>query len=76
MRCFLHLVKGEMVLTDAVGVDAVDTETAVAEIRMALWNLRAGDPDAKKQWEGWSLKIVDETGCVLSMITLDELEKA
>jgi hypothetical protein len=72
-RCFFHLVKGTVVLTDDVGVDAANTETAIAEILMALWDLRTNDPDAEDYWEGWSLEIVDPRGYVLSTISLDEL---
>jgi hypothetical protein len=75
MRCFFHLVKDRGVLTDNVGVDAADRETAIAEIFMALWDLRTSDPDAEEHWEGWSLKIVDHTGYVLSTISLNEAAK-
>ncbi|WP_114948330.1 DUF6894 family protein [Microvirga calopogonii] len=73
IRCFFHLVKGTVVLTDDVGVDAADTETAIAEILRALVDLRKSDADAEVHWEGWSLEIVDPTGYVLSTISLDEL---
>jgi hypothetical protein len=72
IRCFFHLVKGTVVLTDVVGVDAADRDTAIAEILIALWDLRTSDPDAEEHWEGWSLEIVDRTGYVLSTISLDE----
>lgn len=72
LRCFFHLVKGRVVLTDDIGVDAADSGTAIAEILMALRELRNLDPDAEDHWDGWSLEIVDRTGYVLSTIRLDE----
>ena len=76
MRCFLHLVKDSVVLTDNTGVDAADSGTAIVEILMALRDLRVSDPDAEDHWEGWSLRVVDDTGHVLSTITLDEPEES
>ncbi|SCZ13562.1 DUF6894 family protein [Microvirga guangxiensis] len=74
MRCFLHLVKGKVALTDDIGVDAVDIGAAAAEILIALRDLRAADPDAENDWHGWSLEIVDCMGYVRGRISLDEPE--
>ena len=74
MRCFFHLVKARVVLTDDVGVNAADIGTAAAQILTALRDLRAADPDAEDDWHGWSLEIVDHTGYVLGRISLDEPE--
>ena len=72
MRCFFHLVKGSVVLTDDTGVDAADLVTAVTQILMTLRDLRTRDPAAEDDWQGWRLDIVDRTGDVLSTISLDE----
>ncbi len=72
MRCFFHLVKGGVVLTDDTGVYAADLETAVAQILMALRDFHMKDPDAGNDWRGWRLDIVNRTGDVLSTINLDE----
>jgi hypothetical protein len=65
-------VKGRVVLTDHVGVDAADIAIAAAEILTALRDLRAADPDAAEDWEGWCLEIVDRTGHLLGTISLNE----
>ena len=72
MHCFFHLVKGRVVLTDDVGVDAADIETTAAQILAVLRNLRAADPDVGDDWHGWSLEIVDRTGHVRARISLDQ----
>ncbi|WP_425523211.1 DUF6894 family protein [Microvirga splendida] len=71
-RCFFHLVKGEVVLTDDVGVDAADIGNASAQVLTALCDLRAAVPDAEDDWHGWSLEILDCTGHLLGTISLDE----
>jgi hypothetical protein len=45
-RCFFHLVKGRIVLTDDIGDDAANPETAVAQILIALRELGSEDLDA------------------------------
>ena len=75
MRCFLHLVRGRIILTDDAGVVAADVESAVAQILVALRDFLAEDPAAQDDWRGWSLHVVDQTGEVLSTISLDEPEE-
>jgi hypothetical protein len=72
MRCFFHLVKGRIVLTDDTGVDVADRETALAKIVTAIRDLRSSDPDVEDHWDGWSLEIMDDRGSVLGTIVLDE----
>ncbi len=74
MRCFFHLVKGRVVLTDDLGVGAADIGIVAAQVRTALHELRAANPDAEDDWHGWSLEIVDRTGHVRARISLDEPE--
>lgn len=71
-RCFFHLVRRGVVLTDDVGVNAADIGITSAQILAALRDLRAADPDSEDNWHGWSLEIVDHTGNLLGTIRLDE----
>jgi hypothetical protein len=72
MRCYFHLVKDGVVLTDDTGVEAADPRTAVVQILMTLHDNRMRDPDAEDDWRGWRLDIVDRTGGLLGTISLDE----
>ena len=61
MRCFLHLVRGRIILTDDAGVVAADVESAVAQILVALRDFLAEDPAAQDDWRGWSLTFLLST---------------
>jgi hypothetical protein len=70
MHCFFHLVSCHDVILDDTGVEVADLESAEAEARKAIQELRQEDEDADEMWAGWQLNVTDAFGRVLLSIPL------
>ena len=73
MRCYFHLVNCHDVILDDAGVEVDDLDSAEAEARKAIQELRQEDDEADDLWAGWQLSIADASGCVLLSIPLTTL---
>ena len=70
MRCYFHLVNGAETLLDDTGVEVADLETAKAQARKAISELRQDTGDVIEDWDGWRLDIVCPEGTLLHSIPL------
>ncbi|WP_262269107.1 DUF6894 family protein [Microvirga yunnanensis] len=70
MRCYFHLVNCHDVILDDTGVEVDNLDSAEAEARKAIQELRQEDGDPDDLWAGWQLSIVDASGRVLLSISL------
>ena len=70
MRCYFHLVNGAETLLDDTGVEVADLETAKAQARKAISELRQDTDEANEDWDGWRLDIVCPEGTLLHSIPL------
>ncbi|GEO18634.1 DUF6894 family protein [Microvirga aerophila] len=70
MRRFFHLVNGQETILDDTGVEVADLETAKAQARKAIAELRQDDQDALEDWSGWRLDIVCPEGSLLHSLDL------
>jgi hypothetical protein len=71
VRCYLHLIGQDQDLLDQVGVETSSQEEARAEALTAIAEMLREEPSLQRDWNGWSLRIVDETGRCLSTIPLN-----
>lgn len=72
MRCFFHLSNGAAEeLLDDEGAEVADVAEARSEALKAIAELRREAPGIQSDWNGWQLRIVSETGDVLSTIRLN-----
>lgn len=71
VRCFFHLQDACEELRDEVGVEARTLEEARTEALKALTELWHEFPGAERDWNGWQLRCVDESGEVLFHLVLD-----
>lgn len=72
MRCFFHLVNGDEAILDDTGIEVPDLETAKAEARKAINELRDEDSGTAADWAGWRLDIVCPEGSLLYTFYLDK----
>jgi hypothetical protein len=70
MRCYFHLVGCDDLTLDDTGVEVADLESAEAEARKAIQELRQEDEEPDDLWAGWQLSIADASGRVLLSIPL------
>ena len=70
MRCFFHLVTNDDEIPDETGAEVASIDEARVEALKAIDELRREEPSGAADWSGWSLKIADEEGRVLSTIPL------
>jgi hypothetical protein len=70
MHCYFHLVSCHDVILDDTGVEVADLESAEAEARKAIQELRQEDDEADEMWAGWQLNVTDAFGRVLLSIPL------
>ena len=71
MRCYFHLVSRHDVILDNIGVEVANLESAEAEARQAIRDLRQEDDQTDEEWQGWQLNVTDAAGQVLLSIPLD-----
>ena len=71
MRCYFHLVKGDQVITDDMGVDIVDLARAHELALQTIEDIRAEMIQLGDSWQGWRLDVVDPSGTVLLSIPLE-----
>jgi hypothetical protein len=71
MRCFFDLVSAEESLSDTEGLEVADVQTIHMQAQDAIWELRLETETTPKEWEGWRLNVVGETGELLLSISLD-----
>jgi hypothetical protein len=70
MRCFFHLVTNGDEILDETGTEVASIDEAQTEALKAIDELRREDQSQSRDWRGWSLKIANEEGRVLSTIPL------
>jgi hypothetical protein len=70
MHCYFHLVSCHDVILDDTGVEVADLESAEAEARKAIQELRQEDDEADEMWAGWQLNVTDAFGRVVLSIPL------
>ena len=70
MRCYFHLVNCHDAILDDAGVEVDDLESAEAEARKAIQELRQEDEEPDDLWAGWQINITDASGRVLLSIPL------
>jgi FtsZ-binding cell division protein ZapB len=71
MRCYFHLVSRHDVILDNIGVEVANLESAEAEARQAIRDLRQEDDQTDEEWQGWQLNVTDAAGQLLVSIPLD-----
>jgi hypothetical protein len=71
MRCYFHLVSRHDVILDNFGVEVANLESAEAEARQAIRDLRQEDDQTDEEWQGWQLNVTDAAGQLLVSIPLD-----
>ena len=70
MRCYFHLVNRYDVILDNIGVEVANLESAEAEARQAIRDLRQEDDQTDEEWQGWQLNVTDAAGQLLLSIPL------
>jgi len=70
MRCFLNLVNAHSSIPDLEGVEVADMEELRAEVSKAMEEMRLGEPDAARDWNGWRMEVTDSAGAILLTIDL------
>jgi hypothetical protein len=70
-RYFFNLTDGEDVIRDEDGIVVPDLHAALVEAMKAIEELRAEDPSAMAEWQGWWLEIIDHSGQTVQSIPLD-----
>jgi len=71
MRCYFHLVSRHDMILDNIGVEVANLESAEAEARQAIRDLRQEDNQTDEEWQGWQLNVTDAAGQLLVSIPLD-----
>jgi hypothetical protein len=57
-------------MPDAEGVEVAHLVELPAEVAKAIEEVRLGEPDAAKDWNGWRMEVTDSAGAVLLTIDL------
>ena len=70
MRCFFNLADGHSSLFDPEGVEVADMEELRAEVSKAIEEMRLGEPDAARDWNGWRMEVTDPKGAILLTVDL------
>ncbi|WP_230532581.1 DUF6894 family protein [Microvirga roseola] len=69
-RYYFNLVRSGEILPDSEGVDAPDDAAARRAAGDVIEEFRTLLSSQEREWEGWQLEIVDETGRVVAIIPL------
>jgi hypothetical protein len=70
-RYYFHLTNGEATIRDEEGTEVSSMQTALISAMEMVEELRAEDPSAADEWQGWSLEIVDASGRTVHTMPLD-----
>ena len=70
-RYYFHLINGEAVIRDDEGIEAFSIQSALISALEMIEELRAEDPSAADEWQGWRLEIVDASGRTVYTMPLD-----
>ena len=70
-RYYFHLTNGEAVIRDEEGTEVSSMHTALISAMEMVEELRAEDPSAADEWQGWRLEIVDASGRTVHTMALD-----
>ena len=68
--CF-HLTNGKAMIRDDEGIEAFSIQSALVSAMEMVEELRAEDPSAADEWQGWRLEIVDASGRTVHTMPLD-----
>jgi hypothetical protein len=71
MLCYFHLVNGDEIIADDMGVEVLDLAKAHELALQAIEDIRAEASQFGDSWQGWRLDVVDSAGTVLLSIPLD-----
>lgn len=69
-RFYFNLTNGPDVVRDEDGIEHVSVDAALLQAMRAIEELRAQDPLAAEDWQGWSLEIVDASGRTVRSLPL------
>ena len=70
-RYYFHLTNGEAVIRDEEGTEVSSMQTALISAMEMVEELRAEDPSAAGEWQGWRLEIADASGRTVHTMPLD-----
>jgi hypothetical protein len=70
-RYYFHLTNGEAVIRDEEGTEVSSMQTALISAMEMVEELRAEDPSAADEWQGWRLEIADASGRTVYTMPLD-----
>ena len=65
-----NLADGHSSMLDPEGVEVADMEELRAEVSKAIEEVRLGEPDAARDWNGWRMEVTDSAGAVLLTVDL------
>ncbi len=70
LRYFFNLNHGKILIRDEQGIEAASIQSAMVSAMEMIEELRAEDPAAAEEWQGWRLEIVDALGRLMHSIPL------
>jgi hypothetical protein len=70
-RYYFNLTDGNEVIRDEDGIEAPDARTALILAFEAIEELRGEDPSSLREWQGWRLDIIDDSGHLIHSLALD-----
>lgn len=73
MRCYFHLVSGDVIIPDDEGQTVTNLNHARSEALIAIHDVIISGGTGVDDWSGWNLRVTDATGTVLFSIPLGEL---
>jgi uncharacterized protein DUF6894 len=73
MRCYFHLIKGDDVISDDLGVEVSDLDHARAEAITAIAEIKAQCPRLASEGAGWTLTVTDPGGTILITIRVEDV---
>jgi hypothetical protein len=73
MRCYFHLIKGDAIIRDDIGVEVADVDEARREAMTTISEMATQEPNLAREGAGWTLIVTDPAGAVLVAIPLDDI---
>ena len=70
-RYYFHLTNSEATIWDEEGTEVSSLEPALISAMEMIEQLRAEDPSAADEWQGWRLEIVDASGRTVQTMPLE-----
>ena len=70
-RYYFHLTNGESLIRDDEGTEVSSMQSSLISAMEMIEELRAEDPSAADEWQGWRLEIVDASGGTVHTMLLD-----